>query len=97
MAGNEQRRTRAKAWTAAIDAARKRAGFALPEGLTSAADRFRRLVPQWAVHADKPAGVTQREYNKIGMACFAAFGGSAEGFAAFDQWARNRSDRAFTA
>jgi Bifunctional DNA primase/polymerase, N-terminal/Primase C terminal 2 (PriCT-2) len=41
-----------------------------------------------AVHADKPPGVTQREYNCIGMACWAAFGGSAEGFAAFDQWAR---------
>jgi hypothetical protein len=49
MAGNEQRRTRAEAWTAEIDAARKRAGFALPEGLTGAADRFRRLVSQWAL------------------------------------------------
>lgn len=45
-------------------------------------------LPNDAVHADKPAGVTQREYNIIGMACFAAFGGSAEGFAAFDAWAR---------
>jgi Bifunctional DNA primase/polymerase, N-terminal/Primase C terminal 2 (PriCT-2) len=32
--------------------------------------------------------VPQREYNKVGMACWAAFGGSAEGFEAFDQWAR---------
>jgi len=49
MAENEQRRTRAKVWAAEIDAARRRAGFALPEGLTSAADRFRRLVSQWAL------------------------------------------------
>ena len=46
------------------------------------------VIPNDAVHADKPPGVTQQEYNKIGMACFAAFGGSAEGFAAFDAWAR---------
>jgi hypothetical protein len=32
--------------------------------------------------------VSQREYNLIGMACWAAFGGSDQGFAAFDQWAR---------
>ena len=32
--------------------------------------------------------VSQQEYNKVGMACFAAFGGSEEGFAAFDAWAR---------
>jgi putative DNA primase/helicase len=46
------------------------------------------VIPNDAVYADKPPGVTQQEYNKVGMACFAAFGGSAEGFAAFDQWAR---------
>jgi hypothetical protein len=34
------------------------------------------------------ADVPQQEYNRIGMACWAAFGGSAEGFTAFDQWAR---------
>jgi hypothetical protein len=33
MAENEQRRTRAKAWAAEIDAARRRAGFMLPAGL----------------------------------------------------------------
>jgi competence protein ComEC len=54
MADNEQRRTRAKtssakAWAAEVDAARRRAGVALPDGLTSAADRFRGLVSQWAV------------------------------------------------
>src|SRR5450631_1319178 len=47
MAQNEQSRTRAKAWD--IDAARRRAGFAMPDGLASAADRFRRLVSQWAI------------------------------------------------
>jgi len=45
-------------------------------------------IPNDAVHADKPPGVTQHEYNKVGMACFAAFGGSAKGFEAFDTWAR---------
>jgi hypothetical protein len=30
----------------------------------------------------------REEWNRIGMACWAAFGGSAEGFAAFDAWAR---------
>ena len=49
------------------------------------------VIPNDAVLADardKPPGVSQREYNKIGMACFSAFGGSEEGFKAFDQWAR---------
>jgi hypothetical protein len=46
------------------------------------------VIPNDAAHADKPPGVTQQEYNNIGMACWAAFGGSAEGFAAFDAWAR---------
>ena len=32
--------------------------------------------------------VSQNEYNKIGMACWAATNGSDEGFAAFDLWAR---------
>jgi hypothetical protein len=32
--------------------------------------------------------VPQHIYNKVGMACWAAFGGSDQGFAAFDQWAR---------
>jgi hypothetical protein len=37
MAENEQRRTRAKAWAAEIDAARRRAGFMLPAGLADRA------------------------------------------------------------
>lgn len=46
------------------------------------------VIPNDAVHADKPPGVTQQEYNNIGMACWRAFGGSEQGFAAFDAWAR---------
>ena len=49
MVEGDQSRTRAKAWAAETDAARRRAGFALPEGLASAADRFRRLLSQWTV------------------------------------------------
>ncbi len=49
MADNEQRRTRAKAWTAEIDAARKRAGLMLPEGLAERAAWLGRLISQWAV------------------------------------------------
>jgi competence protein ComEC len=47
MAQNDQSRTRAKVWD--IAAARRRSGFARPDGFTSAADRFRRLVLQWAI------------------------------------------------
>jgi hypothetical protein len=46
------------------------------------------MIPNDAVHADKPRGVTQREYNLIGMACWRAFGGSAKGFEVFDACAR---------
>src|SRR5450759_1646586 len=49
MAENEQRRTRAKAWTAEIDAARRRAGFMLPAGLADRAAWLGRLLSQWAV------------------------------------------------
>lgn len=46
------------------------------------------VIPNDAVHEGKPPGVTQQQYNLVGMACWRAFGGSAEGFAAFDAWAR---------
>src|SRR5450759_2285575 len=49
MAENEQRRTRAKAWAAEIDAARWRAGFMLPAGLADRAAWLGRLLSQWAV------------------------------------------------
>jgi len=40
-------RTRAKAWTAGVDAARRRAGLVTPDGLTVPAERLRRLLSQW--------------------------------------------------
>ncbi len=40
-------RPRAKAWAAAVDAARRRAGLALPDGVTAAADRMGRLGADW--------------------------------------------------
>lgn len=49
------------------------------------------VIPNDAVLTDapnKPPGVSQRDYNRIGMAVWAATGGSEEGFQAFDQWAR---------
>jgi competence protein ComEC len=49
MAENEQRRTRAKAWAAEIDAARRRAGFMLPAGLADRAAWLGRLLSQRAV------------------------------------------------
>ncbi len=49
MADNEQRRTRAKAWAAEIDAARRRAGLLLPEGLAERASWLGRLLSQWAI------------------------------------------------
>jgi hypothetical protein len=48
MAENEQRRTRAKAWAAEIDAARRRAGFMLPAGLADRAAWLGRRLSQWA-------------------------------------------------
>jgi competence protein ComEC len=49
MADNEQRRTRAKAWAAELDAARRRAGITLPAGLAERASGLRRLLSQWAL------------------------------------------------
>ena len=48
MAENGQSRTRAKAWAAEIDAARRRAGLMLPEGLAARAAWLGRLIAQWA-------------------------------------------------
>ncbi len=49
MAHDEKTRTRAKAWAAEIDAARRRAGLMLPAGLTDIAGWLHRLVSQWAI------------------------------------------------
>ncbi len=51
MAEQEQNRTRAraKAWAAGLDAARKRAGFLLPEWLSVPAARLSRQAAQWAI------------------------------------------------
>ncbi len=49
MADSERSRTRAKAWAAEIDAARRRAGLVLPDWLSGPADRLRRVLSQWAL------------------------------------------------
>jgi len=49
MADSGNRRARAKAWTAEAEAARRRAGLALPEGVAGASSRLRRLLAQWAL------------------------------------------------
>ncbi len=49
MADNEQRRTRAKAWAAEIDAARRRAGIVLPAGWAERASWLGRILSQWAL------------------------------------------------
>ena len=49
MAESKQTRAKAKAWAAELDAARRRAGLLLPDGLSLAADRLGRLLSQWAV------------------------------------------------
>ncbi len=54
MADNEQSRTRAKAWTADTDAARRRAGFLLPEGLADRAAWLGRLLSEWAIAEAAP-------------------------------------------
>lgn len=46
MAGEE--RPRAKALAAALAAARRRAGLALPDGVTATADRTRKILAEWA-------------------------------------------------
>lgn len=49
MAEPEQTRSRAKAWAAEIDAARRRAGLALPDWLSPYAERARRHIYEWAL------------------------------------------------
>jgi competence protein ComEC len=49
MAPNEETRSRAKAWAAEFDAARRRAGLGLPERLSGPATRLRNLVAQWTL------------------------------------------------
>jgi competence protein ComEC len=47
MAEPRQTRTRAKVWAAEIDAARRRAGFVLPDGLAATQEQLRKLLSQW--------------------------------------------------
>ena len=49
MADIERQRTRAKAWAAEVDAARRRAGFVLPEGIAGRAAWLGRLISEWAL------------------------------------------------
>ena len=45
----EPNRSRARAWAAELDAARQRAGLALPDRLAGPAEHLHRLVSQWAL------------------------------------------------
>jgi competence protein ComEC len=49
MADIGRQRTRARAWAAEVDAARRRAGFVLPEGLAGRAAWLGRLLSEWAL------------------------------------------------
>jgi competence protein ComEC len=49
VAYDEGNRARAKVWAAGIEAARRRAGFVLPDGLSIPAEHLRRLLSQWAL------------------------------------------------
>lgn len=49
MADSEPTRPRVKAWAAELDAARRRAGFLLPDWLSVPADRLGRQLAQWAM------------------------------------------------
>ncbi len=46
---SEPRQSRAKAWAAEVDAARRRAGLTLPDGLTERAAWLGRLLSEWAI------------------------------------------------
>lgn len=48
MALGEATRPRARAWAAAVAAARRRAGIAMPDPLAAAADGLRRRLSEWA-------------------------------------------------
>jgi competence protein ComEC len=54
MAERGGRRARAKAWAAEVDAARRRAGLALPEGLEGRTARLGRLIAEWAAAETAP-------------------------------------------
>jgi competence protein ComEC len=47
MAATEPREPRARAWAAAVDAARRRAGVILPDDVARVLERFRRALAQW--------------------------------------------------
>jgi competence protein ComEC len=49
MAASQDNRSRAKAWAADLDAARRRAGFLLPDWLGARAEQFGRLLSEWAL------------------------------------------------
>ena len=49
MVYGEDNRPRAKVWAAGIDAARRRAGFLLPDGLSVPAEQLRRLLSEWTL------------------------------------------------
>ncbi len=49
MAEPRETRSRAKAWTAELDAARRRAGLTLPDWLADRSERLGHLLSQWAL------------------------------------------------
>jgi len=49
MADTERQRTRARAWAAEVDAARRRAGLLLPGGLADRTAWLGRLISEWAL------------------------------------------------
>jgi competence protein ComEC len=56
--GDKRAGARAKAWAAGLDAARRRAGFALPDWLYGAAGRAHRTLSQWALAEVAPGRLT---------------------------------------
>ncbi len=58
MAVNDDNRTRTRAWSAQVDAARRRAGLVLPEWLGAPAEQLRRLLSQWALAELAPGRLT---------------------------------------
>jgi competence protein ComEC len=63
----EPERSRARAWAAQVDAARRRAGLTLPDGLSAPAERLRRLISQWALAEVAPGRLMP--WLPVGFGC----------------------------
>jgi competence protein ComEC len=73
MADDKQRRTRAKAWAAEIDAARRRAGFMLPTGFADRTAGLGRLLSQWAIAEVAPGRLAPWQPVAFGFGIVAYF------------------------